>query len=56
MAHILDINNIDIEIILYDGTPDPRNPFNRLTPGERRRKAHNQYVINCWLQRRLNKM
>ncbi len=41
---MLDINNIDIEIIPYDGTPNPRNPFDRLTPEERRKKIVKIYA------------
>jgi hypothetical protein len=41
---MLDINNIDIEIIPYDGTPNPRNPFDRLTPEERRKQIVEIYA------------
>jgi len=41
---MLGINNIDIEIISYDGTPNPRNPFDRLTPEERRKKIVEIYA------------
>ena len=41
---MLDINNIGIEIIPYDGTPNPRNPFDRLTPEERRKKIVEIYA------------
>ena len=41
---ILDIKNIDIEIIPYDGTPNPRNPFDRLTPEERHKKIVEIYA------------
>ena len=41
---MLDINNIDIEITPYDGTPNPRNPFDRLTPEERRKKIVEIYA------------
>jgi hypothetical protein len=41
---MLDINNIDIEIIPYDGTPNPRNPFDRLTSEERRKKIVEIYA------------
>jgi hypothetical protein len=43
-VYILNINNIDIEIIPYDGTPNPRNPFDRLTPEERRKKIVEIYA------------
>jgi hypothetical protein len=33
-VYILDINNIDIKIIPYDGTPNPRNPFDLLSDSE----------------------
>jgi hypothetical protein len=43
-VHILNINNIDIEIIPYDGILNPRNPFDRLTPEERRKKIVEIYA------------
>ena len=43
-VYILNINNIDIEIIPYDRTPNPRNPFDRLTPEERRKKIVEIYA------------
>jgi len=43
-VYILNINDIDIEIIPYDGTPNPRNPFDRLTPEERRKKIVQIYA------------
>lgn len=43
-VYILNINYIDIEIIPYDGTPNPRNPFDRLTPEERRKKIVEIYA------------
>lgn len=39
-----DIENMEIEIIPYDGTPNPRNPFDRLTPEERRKKIVQIYA------------
>ena len=42
--YILNINDIDIEIIPYDGTPNPRNPLDRLTPEERRKKIVEIYA------------
>ena len=41
---VLDIENMEIEIIPYDGTPNPRNPFDRLTPEERRKKIVEIYA------------
>jgi hypothetical protein len=41
---VLDIENIEIEIIPYDGTPNLRNPFDRLTPEERRKKIVEIYA------------
>ena len=39
-----DIENMEIEIIPYDGTPNPRNPFDRPTPEERRKKIVEIYA------------
>ncbi len=44
MVYILDINKIDIEIIPYNGTPNPRNPFDRLAPEERHKKIVQIYA------------
>ena len=41
---ILDTKNINIEIIPYDGIPNPRNPFDRLTPEERHKKIVEIYA------------
>jgi hypothetical protein len=41
---VLDIENMEIEIIPYDGTPNLRNPFDRLTPEERRKKIVEIYA------------
>jgi hypothetical protein len=41
---VLDIENMEIEIIPYDGTPNPRNPFDRLTPEERHKKIVEIYA------------
>ncbi|MFV1951700.1 MAG: hypothetical protein ACC630_07090 [Nitrospinota bacterium] len=38
-----DLKDIEIEIIPYDGTPNPRNPYDRLTPEERHRKIVELY-------------
>ncbi len=38
-----DLKDIEIEIIPYDGTPNPRNPYDRLTPKERHRKIVELY-------------
>jgi len=43
-VYILDINNINIEIIPYDETPNPRNPLDRLTSEERRKKIVEIYA------------
>ena len=39
-----DLKDIEIEIIPYDGTPNPRNPFDRLTPEERHKKIVEIYA------------
>lgn len=36
--------DMEIEIIPYDGTPNPRNPFDRLTPEERHKKIVELYA------------
>ena len=36
--------DMEIEIIPYDGTPNPRNPFDRLTPEERHKKIVEIYA------------
>lgn len=33
-----DLKNIEIEMIPYDGTPNPHNPHDRLTPEARYKK------------------
>lgn len=40
----IDLRNVPIEIIPYDGTPNPRNPFDRLTPEERHKKIVEIYA------------
>lgn len=40
----IDPRNVPIEIIPYDGEPNPRNPFDRLTPEERHRKIVEVYA------------
>jgi hypothetical protein len=39
-----DPGNVPIEIIPYDGIPNPRNPFDRLTPEERHKKIVEIYA------------
>jgi len=41
---VLEIENMEIEIIPYDGTSNPRNPFDRLTPEEIRKKVVKIYA------------
>jgi len=40
----IDPRNVPIEIIPYDGTPNPRNPFDCLTPEERHKKIVEIYA------------
>jgi len=37
------LKNIEIEIAPYDGTPNPRNPYDRLTAEERHKKIVELY-------------
>ena len=39
-----DLKEIEIEIIPYDGTPNPRNPYDRLIPEERYKKILELYA------------
>jgi len=38
------LKDIEIEIVPYDGTPNPRNPYDRLTPEDRHRKIVEIYA------------
>lgn len=38
------LKDIEIEIVTYDGTPNPRNPYDRLTPEDRHRKIVELYA------------
>lgn len=38
------LQDIEVEILPYDGTPNPRNPFDRLTPEDRHRKIVELYA------------
>lgn len=38
------LRDIEIEIVPYDGTPNPRNLYDRLTPEERHRKIVELYA------------
>ncbi len=38
------LKDIEIEIEPYDGTPNPRNPYDRLTPEDRHRKIVEIYA------------
>lgn len=38
------LKDIEIEIVPYDGTPNPRNPYDRLTPEDRHRKIVELYA------------
>lgn len=40
----IDPRNVPIEIVPYDGTPNPRNPFDRLTPEEKHKKIVEIYA------------
>jgi hypothetical protein len=40
----IDPRNMPIEISPYDGEPNPRNPFDRLTPEERHKKIVEIYA------------
>lgn len=43
----INIKNIEIEIIPYDGSPNPRNPYDWLTPEERHKKIVELYAQLC---------
>jgi len=54
-----DLKDIEIEIIPYDGTPNPRNPFDRLTPEERHKKIveiYDQIYIKMANKRKRDKL
>lgn len=38
------LEDIEIEIVPYDGTPNPRNPYDLLIPEERQRKIVELYA------------
>lgn len=42
--HKIDPRNVPIEIIPYDGSPNSRNPFDRLAPEERHKKIVETYA------------
>ncbi len=41
------LKDVKIEIVPYDGTPNPRNPFDRLTPEDQRKKIVELYARIC---------
>lgn len=41
------LKDVELEIVPYDGTPNPRNPYDRLTHEERQRKIVELYAKIC---------
>ena len=44
MAKRINVKEAEIKMIPYDGTTNPHNPYDRLTPEERQKKIVNLYA------------